>query len=145
MQTSGASRREIVKSYLRLFENESENCSVVPAKAGTHTPQRLLPWPDGGRLSLNKPASGVMGPCVRSQGRRAVGCVRGIGQRTPGSYFFRIASGVSGCASGWALANSGNAIAVSKMRFTVGHVARSICCVIATVTWPTMQMSASVG
>ena len=34
--------------------------------------------------------------------------------------FARIASGVSGCASGCALANSGSAIAVSKMRFTVG-------------------------
>ena len=34
--------------------------------------------------------------------------------------FGRIASGVSGCASGCALANSGSAIAVSKMRFTVG-------------------------
>ena len=34
--------------------------------------------------------------------------------------FGRIASGVSGCASGWAFANSGSAIAVSKMRFTVG-------------------------
>jgi hypothetical protein len=32
----------------------------------------------------------------------------------------RIASGVSGCANGCALANSGSAIAVSKMRFTVG-------------------------
>ena len=37
--------------------------------------------------------------------------------------FGRIASGVSGCASGCALANSGSAIAVSKMRFTVGHAA----------------------
>ena len=34
--------------------------------------------------------------------------------------FGRIASGVSGCSSGCALANSGSAIAVSKMRFTVG-------------------------
>ena len=34
--------------------------------------------------------------------------------------FGRIASGVSGCASGCAVANSGSAIAVSKMRFTVG-------------------------
>jgi len=34
--------------------------------------------------------------------------------------FGRIASGVSGCASGCALAKAGNAIAVSKMRFTVG-------------------------
>jgi hypothetical protein len=42
------------------------------------------------------------------------GCVAGL-------YFLtRIASGVSGCASGCAVANSGNAIAVSKMRCTVG-------------------------
>ena len=59
--------------------------------------------------------------------------------------FARIASGVSGCASGCAFANSGSAIAVSKMRFTVGQAARSICCVTAAVTWPTMQISASVG
>ncbi|MDB5542774.1 MAG: hypothetical protein JWQ89_4501 [Devosia sp.] len=38
----------------------------------------------------------------------------------PPYVFTRIASGVSGCASGWAFANAGSAIAVSKMRFTVG-------------------------
>ena len=48
--------------------------------------------------------------------------------------FGRIASGVSGCASGWALAKAGSAIAASKVRFTVGQRARSICWVIATVT-----------
>src|SRR5437868_10999129 len=36
-------------------------------------------------------------------------------------YFARIASGVSGCAEGCALANAGSAIAVSWMRFTVGQ------------------------
>jgi len=36
------------------------------------------------------------------------------------AFFGRIASGVSGCIDGCDLANSGSAIAVSKMRFTVG-------------------------
>ena len=68
------------------------------------------------------------GPSVRALALETF-CKQGLLRRMgPGvrrddecRYFFgRIASGVSGCIDGCALANSGSAIAVSKMRFTVG-------------------------
>src|SRR5260364_434173 len=66
-------------------------------------------------------------------------------EQAPHAHFARIASGVSGCAEGCALANAGSAIAVSWIRFTVGQGDRLICWLIAAVTWPTRQMSAMVG
>ena len=61
--------------------------------------------------------------CFRDFCQAGCGASRGVappGGQPRFQAFARIASGVSGCASGCAFANSGSAIAVSKMRFTVG-------------------------
>src|SRR5207247_8448155 len=39
--------------------------TVVPANAGTHTPRRTPPCPDGRRLSVQQLATVAMGPCFR--------------------------------------------------------------------------------
>ena len=121
MANSGASRREIADVNL-LFEIRIRNrsCRRVGKANGSRecAPDDRLRVPTIGmtRSQVVGTAQGRLCPPYRL------------------NYFFaRTASGVSGCISGWAVANAGIAIAVSKMRLTVGYGERSICCMTATV------------
>ena len=126
-------RAEAIHSKPRTPCAARSRSRVGCSKLNSSSSGRDLPSPEGeGRLALSEASMTGWGEkCSRAlfdyerpspHSRRALHALSTLLQEGnwPAYLFARIASGVSGCASGWALANPGSAIAVSKMRFTVG-------------------------
>src|SRR5690242_17485913 len=72
-QGARSARREDQESDPRDQLGRPRPPRVVPAKAGTHTPRWLLWRCAGGRLSLNKQSTVVMGPGFRRDDNEGTG------------------------------------------------------------------------